>query len=70
MEEENAAKLIAHLKRKGYNPYVFKKRDFKKRLFHHVRIGDFAVRKEAVQAANEFRQKERKEAVVRPIDEL
>lgn len=66
----NAEKFAETLREKGYDAYVYSAVDDRGRQWHCVRVGHYAARQEAVQAAAEFKARENTEAIARPSDSL
>jgi len=67
---ENAEKLAAHLKEKGYAVYLLPLKSWSKKLFFTVRLGRHATRQEAEEQAAEFSAREGMPSTVRPANEL
>lgn len=70
VEKKNAEDLIADLKGRGYEPYIFEAFDLKNQKVYTVRIGDYEEFETASQAAALFSKKENMPAVVKNIDSL
>jgi len=70
VEKKNAEDLVADLKGRGYEPYIFEAFDLKNQKVYTVRIGDYEEFEKASQAAALFNKKENMPAVVKNIDSL
>lgn len=70
LEEKDAERFVEEMEEKGYAPSVFTGSDADNRIWYSVRIGAYADRAEAAQAAASFTKQEKMKAVVRPIDSL
>ncbi len=70
LSRKNAEKLTNLLKEKGYAARLLPMTDYRKRVWHAVRIGDYATHQEARENAAAFSAKEKMAAIVRPIDAL
>lgn len=70
VEKKNAEDLVADLKGRGYEPYIFEAFDVKNQKVYTVRIGDYEEFEKASQAAALFNKKEDMPAVVKNIDSL
>jgi cell division septation protein DedD len=69
--DENAAnQLVRQLQSKGYTPIILTANDDESRQWYAVRIGAFANRTEAAQAATNIGAQEKIKAVVRPLGSL
>jgi len=66
----NAEKFAEKLRGKGYDAYVYSAVDDRGRQWHCVRVGAYATRQEAVQAAADFKAHEATDAIARPSDSL
>lgn len=58
LSEENADALLAEIQSRGYEPYIHRMRTNDGRPLHSVRIGRYAERKDAWDAAQRFTDKE------------
>jgi general secretion pathway protein A len=67
---DNAERLVADLKRKGYEPYLSPFLGYWGREWYSVRILDCAELKEAELAVAKYRQKEGKPALITRLDSL
>jgi len=65
-----AEKLVVQLKAKGYPARIFQINDSKGKLWHTVRIGDYATSEEAKIKAKEFSASEKMQTAVRPFGKL
>jgi len=63
---ENSAKIVQDLQSRGYDAYVVEEGGT--RAIRTVRVGRFGDRDEAQRAAADFRRREGKTAIVRPLD--
>jgi type II secretory pathway predicted ATPase ExeA/cell division septation protein DedD len=70
LSKDNAQRLAADLKQKGYEPYICTFHGYRGRAWHTVRIVDCAGVKEAERAVTEYRQKEGKPALITTLDSL
>ena len=61
---ENMERVLEDLRSRGYEPYVVELTGSRKRVLHAVRIGRYTDRSEALQAASDFRRRERMAALV------
>jgi cell division septation protein DedD len=61
----NSEKVIQDLRGRGYEPYVIEERG--RSLLRTVRVGRYADRREALQAASEFERSEGMDVIVRPL---
>jgi cell division septation protein DedD len=68
--EENAQRLMASMKTRGYTVFLYKALDTNNHVWHTVRMGPYPDVKKAAQAAQEFSRKEQIPAFVRPRNEL
>ncbi len=69
--DENAAnQLVRQLQSKGYTPIILTAADDESRQWYAVRIGAFANRTEATQAAANISAQEKIRAIVRPLGSL
>ena len=68
--QDNAKKLQAELKDKGYAAIIFEQIDSDQRTWHAVRIGGYDSLDSASRAAADFSNKERIQALVRKSDSL
>jgi cell division septation protein DedD len=69
--DENAANLLVRqLQGKGYTPLILTANDDESRRWYAVRIGAYANRTEAAQAASNIGTREKVKAVVRPLGSL
>jgi general secretion pathway protein A len=66
LRAENAQKVADQFTAKGYAARVTQTTDPSGRAWHTVRIGDHPNRQDAQTQANEFRDREKRESVVRP----
>lgn len=66
LRAENAQKVADQFTAKGYAARVTQTTDPSGRAWHTVRIGDHPNRQDAQAQANEFRDREKRESVVRP----
>jgi cell division septation protein DedD len=69
-EEKEANDLVEVMEGKGYSTSIFVASDLDNRQWYSVRIGAYADRAEAAQAASKFTEQEKIKAVVRPINAL
>jgi cell division septation protein DedD len=69
-EEKEANDLVEAMESKGYSTSIFVANDLDNRQWYSVRIGAYADRAEAAQAASKFTEQEKIKAVVRPINAL
>ncbi len=65
--KENAIKMASILGKKGYSANIVKFNDAKGRVWHTVRIGEYASRRVAKKHAEYFSSKQRLDSTVRPI---
>jgi cell division septation protein DedD len=70
LESEEATRLLKEMERKGYAPRFFADRDAENRQWYAVRIGEYADKAQATQAAANFTKQEKIKAVVRPLSAL
>jgi len=70
VEKKNAEDVVADLKGRGYEPYIFEAFDLKNQKVYTVRISDHEDFEKASQAAALFSKKEDMPAVVKNIDSL
>jgi cell division septation protein DedD len=70
MDEKEANQLVRQLQAKGYTPIVLTANDDEHRQWYAVRIGAYATRTEAAQAAINIAKQEQIKAVVRPLGSL
>jgi len=68
LSSKNAEKLTSLLTKKGYAARLVPISDYRKRVWHTVRIWDYATRQEAREKAVAFSAKEKLTATVCPID--
>jgi cell division protein FtsN len=68
--KKNAEMITSKLRKKGYDARIVIFNDFKKRVWHTVRIGDYPSPEIARKYADAFTAKEKRESVVRPVDNL
>lgn len=68
--KENAERLAARLRQRGYNPYVKGLLDRLEKEWHTVRLRDFTDFEEALRLAETYRIQEGKLAIVTPLDSL
>jgi DedD protein len=61
----NSEKVIQSLRGRGYEPYVIEEGG--RRVLRTVRVGRYADRQEALQAASEFERSEGMDVIVRPL---
>jgi hypothetical protein len=66
LHKASAVVVVEELEKEGYAPSVAEIKDSRGRIWHVVRIGDYANLKDAETAARLFVQKEGREAVVTP----
>lgn len=64
---ENSARALEELRNRGYEPYVVERPGSRNRVLHTVRVGRYADRAEALQAAADFRRRERMAAIVERV---
>ena len=69
-EEKEANDLVEVMESKGYSTSIFVAYDLDNRQWYSVRIGAYADKAEAAQAASKFTEQEKIKAVVRPINAL
>lgn len=67
---ENAERLKLDLERKGYSPIMFESRDRADNFWFAVRLGEYSDQTVAKQAAANFTQQEKRQAIVRPTGAL
>jgi cell division septation protein DedD len=67
-DRKQAEPLLAELKGKGHEPYIFEFTDDNKQKWYALRIGDFKDEEGANKAALAFKEKEKKPALVTKID--
>lgn len=70
LEQIEASRLLKEMERKGYAPNFFADRDSEDRQWYAVRIGAYADKDQAANAAANFSKQERIKAVVRPLGSL
>jgi cell division septation protein DedD len=70
MEENAAHQLVRQLQGKGYRPIILTANDDEARRWYAVRIGAYANRTEATEAATNIGAQEKLKAVVRPLGSL
>jgi septal ring-binding cell division protein DamX len=70
LEQNEASRLLKEMERKGYSPSFFADRDSEDRQWYAVRIGAYADKDQAANAAANFSKQERIKAVVRPLGSL
>ena len=70
LSKGNAERLVADLKKKGYEPYLSAFLGYGRRKWYSVRILDCANLKDAEQAVSEYRRKEGRPAIVTRWDSL
>jgi cell division septation protein DedD len=68
--QESSEQVARDLESRGYQTYVESLTNARGSLLHTVRFGRYADRKEAAQAASEFRARERMAAIVQPAGSL
>ena len=68
--KERAERLVAIMKGKGYAVRLRTLTDWKKKVLHTVRIGEYTDRDEAKEKAAAFTEKEKIPTTVRPTNEL
>ena len=66
--QQHATTWREDLRGKGYTPSIVQVWDARQRLWYTVRMGAYASREEAVQAAVAFREKEKRPAIVQAVD--
>jgi len=66
LHKDNAVKMASTLGKKGYSANIVKFNDAKGRVWHTVRIGEFASRKVARKHARDFSSKQGLDSTVRP----
>ena len=69
-EEADARRFASELSGKGYATTIFAGRDAQARVWYAVRIGAYASRREASEAAGNFTAQEKIKAAVRPAGSL
>lgn len=70
LDENDANRLLKQIESKGYSPSFFSGRDAEARQWYAVRIGAYADKQQAANAAANFTKQERLKAVVRPLGSL
>jgi cell division protein FtsN len=70
VDESEANQLVRQLQNKGYTPIVLAASDDEGRMWYAVRIGAYANKTEAAQAASNIARQEKIKAVVRPLGSL
>jgi SPOR domain len=70
LDQEEANRLLKNIERKGYAPSFFSGRDAEARQWYAVRIGAYADRQQAANAAANFTRQEKMKAIVRPVGSL
>lgn len=70
LDQHEASRLINAMEEKGYAPSFFADRDAENRQWYAVRIGAYADKDQAANAAANFTKQERIKAVVRPLGSL
>ncbi len=70
LDEKEASRLLHQMEQKGYAPTFFAGRDAEARQWYAVRIGVYADRQQAANAAANFTKHEQIKAVVRPAGSL
>ena len=68
--KKNAEIITSKLRKKGYDARIVIFNDYKKRIWHTVRIGEYPSREIAREYADAFTAKEKRESAVVPIDNL
>jgi type II secretory pathway predicted ATPase ExeA/cell division septation protein DedD len=67
LNKDNAIKMASILTNKGYSANIVKFNDAKGRVWHTVRIGEYASRRVAKKHAKDFSSKQKLDSTVRPI---
>jgi type IV pilus assembly protein PilQ len=67
---DNAYQLLANLRWKGYESYLFQAPNAEGQMVYTIRIGDYKDFETASQAVSQFEKKEQATAVITPIDSL
>lgn len=62
--QENSEEAMRDLESRGYEPYVVPLTTRKRNVLHTVRIGRYATRQEAEQAAAELREREQLDTII------
>lgn len=70
LKQDEASSLLKDLERKGYAPSFFADRDSENRQWYVVRIGAYADKDQAGNAAASFTKQEKIKAIVRPLGSL
>jgi septal ring-binding cell division protein DamX len=70
LDQKEASRLLHQMEQKGYAPTFFAGRDAEARQWYAVRIGVYADRQQAANAAANFTKQEQIKAVVRPAGSL
>jgi hypothetical protein len=70
VNKEDAYKMVAELKWKGYDPYIFELSDSMNQVVYAVRIGDYADLDAAKRGVSQLENKENIPAVITHIDSL
>ena len=70
LKQDEASSLLKDLERKGYAPIFFADRDSENRQWYVVRIGAYADKDQAGNAAASFTKQEKIKAIVRPLGSL
>jgi cell division protein FtsN len=65
--KQNAMKTVSNLKLKGYTAKIVTFTDSKNRLWHTVRLGEYASLKVAKKHAVEFSNQEKMDSIVLPL---
>jgi cell division septation protein DedD len=67
LQKDNAIKMASILGKKGYSASIVKFNDTKGRVWHTVRIGEYASRSVARKHARDFSSEQGLDSTVRPI---
>ena len=67
LNKDNAMEMASILRKKGYSANIAKFNDEKGRVWHTVRIGEYASRRVAKKHARDFSSKQGLDSIVRPI---
>ncbi|MFH1480158.1 MAG: outer membrane protein assembly factor BamD [Pseudomonadota bacterium] len=68
--KRNAERLLSQLRRKGYMPFILNLSDKDDKQWYAVRLENFADMADALLKASQYREKERRLAIVTPVDSL
>jgi hypothetical protein len=68
--KKNDEKFVGDLVKKGYKPNIVEIRDYDKKRWYSIRIGEYADLEEASRAASAFKKQEGQPAIVTTVDSL